>query len=188
VLKWLLSHVSIRYKLILDNKGTKKSGRGTKKWQYFDEMDDICGQRASSVSLRVDSASASNAVGHGSVAPKSSSRVVTKAVTSTVPSESVERSSLIRPLSDSDEDDVAETGSLRKNGSGGRVVKRKKLEKAPHWFTEAESRMNKAQDEWRQELMRRMDTTEKLQEERISVMRETNSILKQLLQASRNES
>lgn len=183
--------VCIRYKIILDNQGSKKSGRGAKRWRFFDDMDEIYGQRASSVSLRLaarGSAPSTTTTTSSSVENNSSS--LPKTASSAATSSSVEKnsSSLLKPASESDDDDVVETGSLKEKATVARVAKRKKSDNTPKWFCEAESRISKSQDEWRQELRLRMDTQEKMQAERLDVLRETNNILKQLLHVSRNES
>ena len=96
----------------------------------------------------------------------------------------------IRPSSETDEDDCTESRSLsRPTGSAkSNVTKRKRRgEKAPQWYLDSENRLTQSQDEWKAELRRRMDKQEGLQQERISVLKETNSLLRQLIQKSHSE-
>jgi len=163
-----------RYKKVLDNKGNNKTGRARKQWAYFDRLDNILGGRASSVSLRAVPAKA-----------------LTKAVPPTAAVSDDDLHCLVRPSFDTDEDDCSTESHSLSTGTGmakSSIIKRKRRdEKAPQWYLDSEKRLKQSQDEWRAELCRRMDKQEELQQERISVLKETNSLLRQLIKSSHPE-
>lgn len=178
--------------------GTKRYLR-TKTWQFFDSIDSICGGRASSVSLRA----ARSSVQHCKAVPIAAASSLTAVTTPIHPHtvtdialpagfiSSISVRSLVRPSSDTDEDDVGESGSIKSRSD--RVVKRKsrRTDTAPEWFVEAELRMQKSQEkaqhEWQDEFRKQMDRHEKQQVERTAVLKQTNELLKQLIQASQSE-
>ena len=168
-----------RYKRVLDNQGEKKSGRGTKKWEFFDQIHDFCGDKASSVSLRElpNSKSVSATTAASTKAP-----VKKIAIDLSVPVPSSSKSgnvSVIEPSSETDEDDVVafESVSLkRKANAYPRESKKRSKNDTPQWFVD-----------WQNELRTRMDKQESLQSERTTVLRQTNDLLKQLITQTRNE-
>jgi hypothetical protein len=169
------------------------NGSFSKKWM-------TCGAKASSQSLRlVDKQSRSQrnpsvvSTGIKDVsASKLSSVGESHMIDTAAPTSHDGTLSLIHPSSETDEDDVIikDVGLKHKSKSNSqRSVDQKKLRKdtAPTWFTEAYICMQDDQQQWRQQLQNRMDRQEQLQSERIAVMRETNNLLKSLIEAHKKE-
>jgi hypothetical protein len=164
----------------------------------FEKMDDICGAKASSQSLRhVDKQSRSqrnpSVVSTGikdMSASKLSSVGASHMIDTAAPTSHDGTLSLIHPSSETDEDDVIiKDVGLKHKSNSQRSVDQKKLRKdtAPTWFTEAYRCMQDDQQQWRQQLQNRMDRQEQLQSERIAVMKETNNLLKSLIEAHKKE-
>ncbi len=175
--------IIFRYKKILDYKGDRKSGRGGKSWEFFKKMDDVCGGSASSVSLRAVTQKVRFRPPPSTVSTADTTSQTTSGSTIQSCSTSQQQTSLIRPSSDTDSDDVIETGSVRATGTS-QIKKRKiRQSKAPEWFVEAERRMQ----DWREDLKKRMDRQEQLQQERTDVLKQTNELLKALINSCSRE-
>lgn len=97
---------------------------------------------------------------------------------------------LITPSSETDEDAVVikDVGLKHKNNSQ-RSVDRKKQWKdnEPTWFTEAYRCMQDNQQEWREQLQSHTDKQEQLQSECTAVMKQTNELLKSLVEACKKK-
>lgn len=148
-------------------------------------MDDVCGGRASSISLRL-------------VEPPT--RAQRKPIPSISMSSGKESSSvseiagdslIVAPSSDSEDDVVMPEVSLKEKTSRPCIIERKrrrpKNDNAPSWFVEVHENMRKEETEWRNELRGRLDRQEQLQVERISVMKDTNELLKTLIGSHQHE-
>lgn len=62
-------------------------------------------------------------------------------------------------------------------------TRKRKNSAPPKWWCDAEVSMNKSQEEWRNELRRRLDKQEQLQVERLQVMTRANDLLDKLVAA-----
>lgn len=185
-----MSYVHNRYKAILDNRSAKKTGRGAKTWAFFDRMHHICGDRASSVSLH--DAAMKQTAGHKRHQPALSSACLQSSASTSVPADtlsatSVESSLLCSDCDDDEENSVSECKSLKQMCNKGIVKRKKRVEKAPQWYVEAENRMRKSQEEWRNELCKRMDKQEQQQAERIALLKQANTLLRDLINTVRSE-
>jgi hypothetical protein len=179
----------------LTTKDPKKSGRGAKQWEFFDKMDDICGAKASSLSRRqVNKRSRSQRdprVVSTHIKDMSASKL-SVGVSHTVDTAAfaAHDGTLNNTSSETDEDDVVikDIGLKHKNNSQRSVDRKKQLkDTAPTWFTEVYRCMQDDQQEWRQQLQNRVDRQEQLQSERIAVMKQTNELLKSLVEARKKE-
>lgn len=151
-------------------------------------MHDVCGNKASSISLRGLQSAASDPTTTNTTSSKAP--VKQSATDSCVPSSSTScNGSVIGPSSDTDEDDVIafETVSLKKDKSKPRATKKPKKNEPPQWFQSMEDRLSAKQDEWRDEMRKRMDRQESLQTERTAAIKQTNELLKQLIAQCRND-
>lgn len=63
------------------------------------------------------------------------------------------------------------------------VLEKEKNSAPPKWWCDTEVSMIKSQEEWRNELRRRLDKQEQLQVERLQVMTRANDLLDKLVAA-----
>lgn len=153
----------IRYKKILDNKN--KTGRGRQQWEFFNVMDDVCGRKASSVSLRGDLTEPTTSV---------------DTVTSVLAADTASSSPTVTAISTAV---TASSTTIISSKNCNRKRKNSKNSAPPKWWCDAEASMNKAQEEWRNELRQRLDRQEQLQVERLQVMTRATDLLDKLVAA-----